>query len=106
MSVTVQWCPDIMTDQEVIDIVTAHRDGKTIQHKNRRHGNQWEDYLPNTTPSWSFHDYLYRVKPDEKPPVRDWWIILNEEDGRNVIRGTPFKPEFEQNAVHVREVLE
>jgi len=59
-----------MTHDEMIAVIQAHKDGKTIQH----YVNGWVD-KPYEMPSFNFGDYIYRVKPE--PRVR--YMIFNKD---------------------------
>jgi len=59
-----------MTEQEMIDVLQAHLDGKTIQIKAGDIG--WVDL---ESPNWNFAGSKYRVKPTP----REFWI--NVYDG-------------------------
>lgn len=49
-----------MTDEEIIAVVTAHKEGKTIEFSLLG-----EEYWTLTTfPHWDFSRYNYRVKPE------------------------------------------
>lgn len=66
----------MMTNDEIIAVVQAHKVGKVIEwtEKGRIF---WQEA---TTPCWDFHAKLYRVKP-EPPKPREFWI--------NVKNGSP-----------------
>jgi len=84
-----------MTDQEIIDVVTAHRDGKAIECGGAVRGT----WVPCVNPNWNFGSCDYRVKPEP----REWWISCP------VGRGPAFMYECKTNAgaqgIHVREVI-
>ena len=54
-----------MTHDEMIAVIKAHRDGKSIQSRSR---NSTDDswYLCERTPTWNFGAYDYRVKPEKQ----------------------------------------
>jgi hypothetical protein len=52
-----------MTDQEIIEVVSAHKEGKTIQYRERR-DRAWITYSHNDVLYWNFVCYEYRVKPE------------------------------------------
>lgn len=56
-----------MTEQEIIDVITAHQRGEKIQYR-RMKEKTWYDSV--TPPTWNFSQYVYRVKP--KPRVRPY----------------------------------
>jgi len=53
-----------MKDSEIIDVVTARRDGKDIEYEQL--GYPWRDM--NINSKFNFVDFTYRVKP-KKPEV-------------------------------------
>lgn len=61
-----------MTDDEIIAVVTAHRDGKTVQCRLR--GGHSEIWVNKNT-EWDFSTKDYRVKPEP----REWWAVPYDE---------------------------
>lgn len=57
-----------MTPQEMIDVITAFRDGKPVETNDG--GSDW---WPVLSPQFNFHRYNYRVKP---PALRPHWPAL------------------------------
>lgn len=53
-----------MTDQEIIEVVTAHSQGKQIQYSSLT-GTYWVDCDDSRGPAWNFLSRRYRVKPAE-----------------------------------------
>jgi hypothetical protein len=49
-----------MTDQEIIDVVSAHKEGKIIQYR----GRGAITWITTHVCQWYFADYEYRVKPE------------------------------------------
>ena len=64
-----------MTEQEIIDVVTAHKNGEEIQFYN---GDVWQDAV---YPKWNFADCVYRVKPNSpyRPYTRKELIEATKE---------------------------
>lgn len=58
-----------MTDDEILTVVQAHKEGKQIQGKCRRLSNIWVDVVGELT--WDFVDKEYRVKPE---PRKELWL--------------------------------
>jgi len=93
-----------MTDAEIIAVVKAHMDGKSIEHRARNSNNA--PWL-TSTPNWSFSDLDYRVKPEP----REWWINRYADAYGDRVYATE---ELADNGasfsrlecIHVREVLE
>lgn len=57
-----------MTPQEMIDVITAFRDGKPVETNDG--GSDW---WPVLSPQFNFHRYNYRVKP---PALRPHWPAI------------------------------
>jgi len=55
-----------MTPQEIIDVVTAFRDGKKIQHKDKRDRSLNHNWRICDVPNWDFYNNDYRVAPEPK----------------------------------------
>ena len=52
-----------MTHDEMIAVIQAHKDGKTIESRARGIGGaKWVTL--NEEPSWQFSEYDYRIKPE------------------------------------------
>lgn len=62
-----------MTDDEIIAVVKAHKEGKAIQF--RLHGSR-EAWRVAHFPTWSFEGVEYRVKPE---PLVCW--VVRYDDG-------------------------
>lgn len=56
----------MMTHNEMIEVIQAHRDGKTVQCRLQKHQEDWYD----AEPDWNFYDFDYRIKPEP----REWWV--------------------------------
>lgn len=89
-----------MTDDQILEVVQAHKEGKQIEVK-PNHG-YWGGCVLNE-PNWNFADYDYRVKTEPRKP-RDFWIHFHSygfmhEVHENDVRHCP-------SCVHVREVIE
>lgn len=90
----------MMTDQEIINVIAAHQEGKTIQYKDSYSG----EWIIATSPSWNFADSDYRIKP--KP--REWWFV--KDVGQTNLYGWSRHDVRQEGVdyleqVHVREVL-
>ena len=57
-----------MNHDEMIAVIQAHKDGKGIQYRYRS-----KVWTVASTPSWSFSDTEYRVKPAEP---REWTRVV------------------------------
>lgn len=55
-----------MTPQEIIDVVTAFRDGKRMEAKHKILGDSWNILA---IPAWNFDEFDYRVA---REPRRVW----------------------------------
>lgn len=91
----------MMTDDEILAVVQAHKDGKQIQFRGSLMG-YWAN-LDGYRPPWNFCEYEYRVKPELCKP-REWWLC----SGANAwspwsIRENPTPG---RSCIRVREVLD
>jgi len=88
-----------MTHDEIIAVVTAHRDGKRIEVACKG-GKEWGVMEP---PPWDFQRFNYRVKREP----REFW--LEKEGGAYIVWVIDPShcscPEGSE-VIHVREVLE
>ena len=65
-----------MTNQEILKVVQAAIDGKTIEYRHLDYN--WDVTQPwavSTSPRWDFFDNEYRVKPC---PIK-WWIEFSSQ---------------------------
>lgn len=62
-----------MTHNEMIEVIAAHRDGKTIQFS--RDGDTWDDM--GEGPGWNFNCFTFRVKPPEPVELEAWFFNGN-----------------------------
>lgn len=95
-----------MTDDEIIAVVQAHKDGKTIRSEARGCGGGWTETFPEGKAiSWNFHYYDYYIVPEPRKP-REWMIVLDQNlgDGGYVCRPSQNRSAGEK--VRVREVIE
>ncbi len=58
-----------MTDEQIVDVVLAHMQGKKIQYG---YSDSWADCQDNH-PNWDFSRFNYRVAPEPRKP-REFWI--------------------------------
>lgn len=69
-----------MSIQEMIDVLVAAREGKTIQWSHRSGPIEWHDILSDLQViQWNFPYYNYRIKP-EPPKPREWWVNVYPAD--------------------------
>lgn len=66
-----------MTPDEIIEVVQAHKDKKTIQWA-YPYKDEWVDV---EVPSWNFEKVRYRVKPAEPAKIKLCAFIHREEGG-------------------------
>ena len=57
----------MMTHDDVIAVVHAHRDGKAIQYRNKCGGIEWQDRVVNDL-TFNLETYDYRIKPEPPKP--------------------------------------
>ena len=109
-----------MTDDQILAVVQAHKEGKKIEHrlKNPLDG-QPEDWIeiPSSGWIWNFLERDYRVAPEPRKP-REWWLVRGSEGWRvhedDLPSGyKPFSANFETSGkivphqvIRVREVIE
>ncbi len=60
-----------MTPDQIIEVVTAFKNGKTLQCKDKNFNGEWID-VPH--PIWNFALVDYRVKPE---PIELWVNVYN-----------------------------
>lgn len=70
----------MMTHDEMIDVIRAHREGKQIQFSSP--GNGWRNCLDD--PSWNFQTNCYRVKPEP----REIWVNVYDDNSYGSIHDT------------------
>lgn len=63
-----------MTPDQIIEVVTAFKNGKKIEFKNPTIGTWWEARHPR----WNFYHYDYRVKPE---PMELWVNVYDDGSG-------------------------
>lgn len=67
-----------MNHNAMIEILSAHRDGKPLQFRDKNSERDWEDLSPNCFGA-NFTKYDYRVKPMPTMP-RSWWVAILRGD--------------------------
>jgi hypothetical protein len=91
-----------MTHDEMIEVLTAYRDGKAVQFWDTFF-NDWLDVGQNCS-AFNFHHFKYRIKPEQKKP-REWHIDLTNNLAISGL-AIDFLERYPHRFVHVREVLE
>lgn len=95
----------MMTDDEILTVVQAHKEGKKIECKGRHLShpmipkwNEWTD----SNPHWNFAEFDYRVAPEPRKP-REWNITIcnGQIVGQSVFTGS-----CEIEKILIREVIE
>jgi hypothetical protein len=94
-----------MTHDEMIAVITAHRDGKKVEF--RRNGDDRWGVVDD--PVWDFALGEYRIKP-EPPKPREWWVNVYSNPDRNCLHTSRERADKCMGndriaCVHVREVL-
>ncbi len=85
-----------MTDDEILEVVQAHKDGKRIEVYE---GASWK--ICAFQPPWNFGMFDYRVAPEPRKP-REWWICPNpKHEGFDFAYSSGNYP-----LIRVREVIE
>ena len=89
-----------MTDDEIIAVVQAHKEGKKIQVRSRICGS----WAGCENPAWAFDNLDYRVAPEPRKP-REWWVMEHIGGSLTVSHIEPNEsPCFK--VIRVREVIE
>ena len=100
-----------MSDDEIIEVVQARRDGKRIQAQTKNITNNWTDVT--SAPSWNFNDVDFRIAPEPRKP-RDWLIHIPKKPINECVKVDIFPgsenhsrlPVYESECIRVREVIE
>lgn len=91
-----------MTHDEMIAVISAHRDGRPIEWKPNG-GSNWFEVEPNAkSMNWNFLANDFRIKPQPK----EFWVYRRASSlGEwNVLTYNPAR-NTEVEIIHVREVL-
>ena len=91
-----------MTDDEIIAVVQAHKEGKKIQISVKGSGD-WCFF--DGDPSWNFCTCDYRVAPEPRKP-REWWAELPTDGSVGQIFTNRGQLTIGGELVRVREVIE
>lgn len=62
-----------MTPDQIIEVVTAFKNGKTIEARHKAMGD-WHVAVP----AWDFHQFDYRIKPE---PLELWVNVFEDGSG-------------------------
>lgn len=71
-----------MTNQEIIAVIQAYEDGKTVQYE--AYTGEWYSVK---TPEWNFQKWRYRVKPEPEPPKYVPFSFEDDLVGKVLIEG-------------------
>ncbi len=95
-----------MTDEEIIAVVQAHREGKPIQWRRlieREHG-CWSSLNQKDYARWNFYEFRYRVAPEPRKP-REW--IVGVTPDRHITSWRPdLMPHEVTETIQVREIID
>jgi hypothetical protein len=92
-----------MTHDEMIAVIAAHKDGKTVQVRCKGSDREW-GYTSG--PYWNFADCDYRIKPE---PL-EYWVNTYKNSVYNALHPTEDSAKAAANedtiriAVHMKEV--
>lgn len=93
-----------MTDDEIIAVVQAHKEGKRIQCS-LPHGD-WFDWPNVIAPYGDFIHSNWRVKPEPRKP-REWWVHVKTGEIRSCLSNDGiYSHSLQDETIRVREVLE
>lgn len=94
----------MMTDEQILEVVSAHKEGKEIEWRDRRHAVcEWHNLRRSTSGGWfgwDFQNLEYRVVPEPRKPRE--WIVVEGHDALWFPRACV----GQLNPIHVREVIE
>lgn len=93
----------MMTDDEIIAVVKAHKEGKQIQAAIFGFEHEEASWHDTPNPCWDFRNLYYRVKPESRKP-REWVVWVNDLD--YLVRGGVHPNEGNWRRTTVREVLD
>jgi hypothetical protein len=90
----------MMTDDQILEVVAAHKEGKKIQSRVRGNGLRPEEGWgsPSDKPDWNFYCWDYRVAPEPRER-KDWWL-----DFKNTHHAEVYSWNYGGDCVHVQEV--
>jgi hypothetical protein len=94
-----------MSDDEIIAVVQARKDGKKIECRSILPSgwNKWSSV--NWPPVWNFEKAEYRVAPEPRKP-REWWVCNAPHGNWSVVEhDCPHKCCATQH-IKVREIIE
>ncbi len=91
-----------MTDNEIIAVVTAHKEGKKIEE--RFSGFPENEWSITTQPMWNFVKRDYRIALDPRKP-REFWAEIYPSGGGQIFTS---RNQLTQGGelIRVREVIE
>ena len=74
-----------MTHDEMIAVIQAHKEGKTIESRVRGIGGaKWVTL--NEEPSWQFSEYDYRIKPEPWKVVKEAVLSMEYDQKLSLIQ--------------------
>ena len=103
----------IMTDDQILEVVQAHKEGKKIQSLSVYESDvphHWRDVrfgeTVNQLPvNWDFTRFIYRVEPEPRKP-REFEIILDNNDEIWNDKSFHHCHAINHERIRVREVIE
>ena len=96
-----------MTDDEIITVVKAHKEGKRVQFKYKpTEDSDYEWFDVDHTQIWFFDKYEYRVAPEPRKPRE--WVCFVDKNGvlREYEHAMTLQELNNPDTVRVREVIE
>lgn len=82
-------------------VMIAFAEGKEIQFKGRNEDERKWMTVPD--PTWRFHEFDYRVKPEERKP-REWTVWINEKE--DIVTSNPLLMIFRKGKFTQARVVE
>lgn len=87
----------MMTHDEMIAVIQAHKDGKPIQRKKEWAGDKcWSDL---SVPTFDFTNFDHRIKP-EPPKPREFWLNTYSTSAAGCVHSS--REEADRSASHIR----
>ena len=91
-----------MTHDEMIAVITHHKNGGKVQHTGKNYNLRWNDLPDGQEPSWDFSCVNYRIKPE--PLVL--WLDVRYDNSVAQSGLSPFVTSYNRPARKFVEVTE
>lgn len=91
-----------MTHDEMIAVITHHKNGGKVQHTGKNYNLRWNDLPDGQEPTWDFSCVNYRIKPE--PTVV--YVEFNDHGKPMTTELKPFVSPFKRPVRKFVEVME